>query len=212
MLRLPLDFPLKRPNLREALTLILAPRVFPFFDQPPDSRNDVFGNYLIPPSAVEDWIEEQSAKSTVPPFALQTDEDQAAMLDQVLRWRGNPPIPRPLPDWPGRSESVLEDTLEYPIPGPTESPLDFRERSVSVPARGPLLLLKYVAAGLMEEYPWSEAQAVGFVLSGVVPRLPAASVTQYRLFPFRIVLDLDPGLTRRRLFRSTDAHRRTSST
>ena len=157
-------------------------------------RRDIIGGRLVLRSSVEEWIGEQSAKSTAPLFSVQTEEDREAMSDQVLRWRSSPPVPCVLPDWPGRSEAAPEDTLEYPIPGRTESPLDFRERSVLVPARGPLFLLKFVAAGLMEEYPWSEAQAVGFVLSGVVPRLPTASVTQYRLFPFRIVLDLDPGL------------------
>jgi len=62
-----------------------------------------------------------------------------------------------------------------------------------------LWLLKFVAVGLMEEYPWSEAQALGLILSGDTPRLPTASVTLYPLFPFRIVLDLDPGLDAKRL-------------
>jgi len=158
-------------------------------------REDILGGCPIPPSAVEDWVEEASAKCIGRPLLLQTEEDQAALLDQVLRWRGSRPVPCVLPDWPGRSELPPEDKLEYPIPGRTGSPLDFRERLVSVPARGPLWLLKFVAVGLMGEYPWSEAQAVGFILSGVVPRIPTASISQYRLFPFRIVLDLDPGLT-----------------
>jgi len=160
-------------------------------------RKDILGGRLVLPSAVEKWIGEESVKCEVRLKSAQTEEDKVVMLDQVLRWRGSPPVPCVLPDWPGRSESVPEETLEYPIPGRTESPLDFGERSVVVPARGPLFLLKFVAAGLMEKYPWSEAQAVGFVLSGVVPRLPTARITNYRLFPSRIVLDLDPGLNAR---------------
>jgi len=158
-------------------------------------RNDILEGDLVPPAAVAEWIGGESENCKEMPLSARTEEDQAAMADQVLRWReGAAPVPRVLPDWPNRSVSVPEDTLAYPIPGPTKSPLDFRERFVSVPARGPLWLLKFAAVGLMEEYPWSEAQSVGFVLSGVAPRLPTASITQYRLFPFRIVLDLDPGL------------------
>jgi hypothetical protein len=46
----------------------------------------------------------------------------------------------------------------------------------------------------MQEYPWSEAQATGFVLSGAFTGFSVAVITEYRFFPFRIVLEVDPGL------------------
>lgn len=160
-------------------------------------RNDILGGSLIPPAAVAEWMQDEARKAEGLPLSSQTDGGQTAMLDQVVHWRcGARVAARPFPDWPERSESALGNALAFPIPGrTTASPLGFHERSVPVPAQGPLWLLRFVAVGLMEEYPWSEAQAVGFILSGVSPRLPTASVARYRLFPFRIVLDLDPGLS-----------------
>lgn len=57
-----------------------------------------------------------------------------------------------------------------------------------------MLRLKRVAAVLMAEYPWSEAKATGFILSGAFTGFRVATITEYRFFPFRIVLEVDPGL------------------
>jgi len=162
-------------------------------------RRDILGGSLIPPTAVAKWIRDESEKAEQQGLTLssQTDLDRDTMARQIVDWHGGPPMLRPVPDWPDRLESDSEGTLPFPdmVRSGPPSQLALRTRTVPVPARGPLWLLKFIALGIMEEYPWSEAQAVGFVVSGVVPRLPAASVTQYRLFPFRVVLDLDPGVT-----------------
>lgn len=159
-------------------------------------RRDVLGNRLLRLEALPEWIRHRAARDKVVDASLSEEKDAGAWLSaRVVRWyeEGGKPWLSPVPPWPGRP-SDEPYRLSFPNPHPTRTRIAPVITSADLPAVGDLLLLKYVAAGLQLEYPWSEAQAVGFVLAGVSPRLPTLSVTRYTLRPSRIVLEVDPCL------------------
>lgn len=172
-------------------------------------RQEVLGGRLLAPEEVPRWIGEQARKEgpatafvslqvALPPDARPRDSREAlAMAKQVL----------------STAEPVRvvleEERLECPGPPPGVEVEDVATAFLSGVWRyhlnlrfgGTLWRLKRLAQQLTRLYPWSEHQAVAFVLAGVTPLISRARVRLLGMLPgrplspwSRIVLELDPRL------------------
>ena len=151
-------------------------------------REKVLRGRLLAPEDVPSWIEQHKAEATIYvriplPSKPQNFPDWFSSLAAI------PEEERAT--WPVEYQS---DTLAYPVPG------EEFVRRVPVDKNSPLGHLKQVVTKLVTRSPWwQEAQAVAFVLTGVVPPLPRAriTITYSSHMPPRITLEVDPRLSSR---------------
>ena len=144
-------------------------------------RQEVLGGRLLAPEEVKPWVESQAererpAKGAVPrpvsvlevyPAHKKDSEQWLTPEDQIVHQK-NPPFP-------GENGWI--------------------HRVVIHSSTGVLARLKDLAVRLCRRYPiWQEAQAVGFILTGMVPLVPKARVTVTFGVGLRITLNLDPWL------------------
>lgn len=155
-------------------------------------RSDELMGKTLSFDQVDDWIWSHAFEATAP--SMNEPEGvslRSATSSAVLQDSGTRSDVRFVPKWPRRLNPPSR-LLAYPHPvlyfsgGGTSH--------VRLPRQGPLVQLKNLAVELMQEYPWTEAQAVEFVLTGTCSSYAVAVVTEYLQFPLRIVLEIDPGL------------------
>lgn len=138
-------------------------------------RSECLQGRFLKPNQVQEWIE-------------QREHEQGEPARYVKRWERANGDRVQLPNW--RSYG-LETRLEF---GDSSEGvfLLYPGGSVQVSADSELGRLKFVAAALIHRYLWAEDEAVGFILSGTVPR-PFAGYTKIRHAPKtpRITIEVD---------------------
>jgi len=144
---------------------------------------------LLVRGGIAAWV--QSVASTTcsngSNVASQTDREEQS---SERKWRWAKRLRPVLPPWPGRPTRANMHTLEYPMGHSRQV------YAVTALHDSPTLMeLKVLAVRLMKRYPWSEMDGVALVLSGETPQIPALAITTFRAYPYRILLEADPGLS-----------------
>ncbi len=145
-----------------------------------DFRRKVLRGRLMKWENVVAWVERQAAR-----------DGAATVWERVPLSDDGSPLSEAL--WP-RSREI--EFLSF------SGPDDTAARVVPVRVNGVLGHLKSVAGALCRRYPgWEENSAIGFVLTGLPPKLPMGRATVSRGWPFRaarnVVLNVSPRLSPR---------------
>lgn len=139
-------------------------------------RRDVLGGNLLRWEDVPAWIESAAEKDGRPTLWVRVP------LPDSVQQRGE----QGLGDWLAGALRAAADAYAGKRAPPVSMELDFLSYSApgfeyakSIPIRrdGILGRLKRIAVMLTRRYPWKEAQATVFVLTGLPPALPKATVT-----------------------------------
>lgn len=125
-------------------------------------RREVLRGRLVELGGVGDWIRRAWARQGEPTHLVTAPlGGRGSIYDGSGRPRRRPRLdPRRCPE--GVHPRYRTLTLDYPGAGGVMD-------SVTVRAGGVLGQLRLIAQGLAERYGWQEAQATGFVLTGVAP-------------------------------------------
>lgn len=138
-------------------------------------RSECLQGRLLKPNRVHEWIKQRK-------------DEQGEPARYVKRWeRANGDRVQ----LPNRRSYGLETRLEY---GDSSEGvfLLYPGGSVQISADSELGRLKFVSAALIQRYLWAEDEAVGFILSGTIPR-PFAGYAKIRHAPKtpRITIEVD---------------------
>jgi hypothetical protein len=157
-------------------------------------RKTAMRGKLVKPANIEQWIQRQSTKDSIPTNYLRVPVPHGV----TLRLNEHGLVPEPpiivSGDWPAVGSEL--EILEYA----TEGSAWIKRQPV---ARGSVLQqLLFLSKTLAQRYGWQCAQAAGFVLSGIPPELPPlkAEVSIVDLDALsRVKLVVDPTVSPREL-------------
>jgi len=173
-------------------------------------RQEVLGGQLIPLEQVPSWIEQKAKEDGRGTHRVEIPLPPGYELPDTMDV-----LP---PEWLRGLADTIEkhglriycgfrlDTLSYPGP-----PGEAWARAIPVRHDGVLGRLKTIARQLCRRYPaWQEAQAVAFVLSGVIPVIPKGRLRYnfHMHMPATITMTLDPRLSKDEVASLYARHRR----